>query len=339
MNEPLLELRSVTTWLEVDAKLYPAIRDVDLTVERGEVLGLVGESGSGKSITARTIVRLLPNAARTDGEIMFDGEDILRLDGKALRALRASRISFIVQDPRSGSNPLRRCGDAVVEVLRVNTGQAQRDARRNALRLFEEVGLRDPQQVMRSYPHEVSGGMLQRVLIAAAIAAEPELLIADEPTTALDVTTQAGIVKLFDELRRSRGLTLLFITHDLELAATVCDRVAVMYGGRIVEVQPVERLFSLPYHPYTSALLSSRPPLSGPIADLRAIPGRPPPITEVIPGCPFHVRCAYAAERCRREVPTLADAAAGPAGVVACWRAGEKEGHSDCTTIEQARHV
>ena len=305
MTEPLLELRSVTVELEIQGAHWPVVNDVTLEIGRGEVVGLVGESGSGKSMTARTIIRLLPPGARVRGEILFDGVDLATLTRRALRVVRARRVAMIFQDPKASIDPLWTNGDHLTEGLRVHGGLSRSRARARALELVADVGIVDGERVLNSYPSELSGGMLQRVMIAGALAADPELLIADEPTTALDVTLQAEIVAIFDGLRRDRHLSMLFVTHDLELASVLCDRVLVMYAGRVMEAQRTTSLFATPRHPYTAALLGARPAIETRHERLAVIPGRPPTPVDAPPGCPFHPRCAYAQDACVREVPPL----------------------------------
>jgi oligopeptide/dipeptide ABC transporter ATP-binding protein len=321
VSAPLLELDAVTTLVRTPEGDRPVIEHVGFSVGRGEIVGLVGESGSGKSMTARTILGLLPEHARTVGSVRLDDTDLLGLGRAALRDTRARRLAMIFQDPRAHIDPLWSIGDYITEGLRVHGGAGRRAARDVARRLLADVGIEDGERVLRSYPHQLSGGMLQRVMIAAAIAPEPELIIADEATTALDVTIQREIVSIFAELRRERGLAMIFITHDLDLASALCDRVLVMYAGRIVERQPTERLFAQPLHPYTAALLGARPRVDDRGAQLRVIPGRPVASFEAPPGCPFHPRCAFAQDRCREGRPPLAEVV--PGGWSACIRSEE----------------
>jgi oligopeptide/dipeptide ABC transporter ATP-binding protein len=321
MTDTLLELQSVTTELLIGGRHHPVVRDVSFAIGRAEVLGLVGESGSGKSMTARTILRLLPSGARTQGRVLFDGLDLLAEPARALRAIRARRVAMIFQDPRAHIDPLWTAGDHLGEGLRVHGGLSRQDARRRALELLADVGIDDGERVLRAYPGELSGGMLQRVMIAGALAGEPELLIADEPTTALDVTIQAEIVAIFDALRRERELAMLFITHDLELASAICDRVIVMYAGRVMEEQPTEGLFSAPAHPYTVGLLAARPSIEARSDRLAVIPGRPPTPIETPTGCPFHPRCPFVVDACTGEVPPLRRIDPGVSS--ACRRVGE----------------
>jgi oligopeptide/dipeptide ABC transporter ATP-binding protein len=321
MTEPLLELRSVTTELLIGERHHAVVRDIGLAIARGEVVGLVGESGSGKSMTARTIMRLLPPGARASGQVLLDGLNLLAEPPRALRAVRARRLAMIFQDPRAHIDPLFTAGDHLAEGLRVHGGLSRQDARLRALELLADVGITDGERVLRAYPGELSGGMLQRVMIAGALAGEPELLIADEPTTALDVTIQAEIVAIFDGLRRERELAMLFITHDLELASAICDRTVVMYAGRVMEEQPTEGLFSAPAHPYTVGLLAARPSIETRSDRLAVIPGRPPTPTETPAGCPFHPRCPFVVDACTTEVPPLRRIDAGVSS--ACRRVDE----------------
>ena len=304
-----------------DGRRWPVVDDVSLTVARGEIVGLVGESGSGKSMTARTIVRLLPEQARSTGTILLAGTDLLRLSSRALRSVRAERVAMIFQDPRAHIDPLWTVADHLTEGLRAHKGLSRGASRRRAAELLADVGIADVHRVLAAYPSQLSGGMLQRVMIAGALAGEPELIIADEPTTALDVTIQAEIVAIFDALRRERGTAMLFITHDLELAAAICDRVVVLYAGRVVEEQETRQLFAGPLHPYTAGLLKARPRIDARLGRLAVIPGRPPTPAEAPPGCPFHPRCAFARDFCRSGRPPLRILAPGTA--TACLRTEE----------------
>jgi oligopeptide/dipeptide ABC transporter ATP-binding protein len=300
----LLEIDQLTVRLPIEGQLRTVLHDVSLGLDAGEAVGLVGESGAGKSMTARAVARLLPKRAETDGVIRFDGRDVLAAEGRTLRALR-DEIGIVFQDPRAHVNPVRRIGDFMTEALRTNQGVAIDDARRQSVRLLAEVGVPDGERRLRQYPHELSGGLLQRVMIATALLTEPKLLLADEPTTALDVTTQAEVMAILDELRRERGLALLFITHDLDLAGAVCDRTAVMYAGQIVEQQPSATLHAHPRHPYTAALVGARPDIASTAPRLTAIPGQPLSAFEAPPGCAFAPRCPLAVDDCRGTRPAL----------------------------------
>ena len=320
---PLLEVAGLTVLLEVNGARRAVLRDVSLALRPGEAVGLVGESGAGKSMTARALGRLLPPGAEMRGSVRFGGDEIGRLAGADLRRYR-SQVAMIFQDPRAHVNPVRRIGDFMTEALRTNHAVPTGEARRRAVDMLTQVGIEDGARRLQQYPHQLSGGMLQRVMIAAALLTGPRLLLADEPTTALDVTTQAEVMAILDELRHKSGLAMLFITHDLELAAAICDRTAVMYAGQIVEVRASPLLHSDPLHPYTAALAAARPDITRTTPRLRAIPGRPlsafeAPATE----CAFAARCTHAGEICRVAVPDLVEL---DGGASRCARARELRG-------------
>jgi len=320
---PLLEVAGLTVLLEVDGAKRAVLRDVSLTVQQGEAVGLVGESGSGKSMTARAIDRLLPRGAEVQGSIRFGGADVNALAGADLRRYR-NQVAMIFQDPRAHTNPVRRVGDFMTEALRTNLGVPAAEARRRAVDMLSQVGIEDGDRRLRQYPHQMSGGMLQRIMIAAALLTEPRLLLADEPTTALDVTTQAEVMAILDGLRRDFGLAMLFITHDLELAAAICDRTVVMYAGQVVEVRASTLLHTDPLHPYTAALAAARPDIGQTAHRLRAIPGRPLSAFEAPPGeCAFAPRCAHAGDICRTAVPALIEL---DGGISRCALARELRG-------------
>jgi oligopeptide/dipeptide ABC transporter ATP-binding protein len=323
MNEPLLDVQGLSVQLPVRGSMRTVLDDISLAIRPGEALGLVGESGSGKSMTARAIGRLLPKGAQTEGTVRFRGRDVGALAGAELRGFRG-QVAMIFQDPRAHVNPVRRIGDFMTEALRANQGVRAAEARRRAAGMLAQVGIDDGARRLRQYPHELSGGMLQRVMIAAALLTEPLLLLADEPTTALDVTTQAEVMAILDDLRREFGLAMLFITHDLELAAAICDRTAVMYAGQVVEIRASALLHDDPLHPYTAALAAARPDIAQTRARLRAIPGRPLSAFEAPPGqCAFAPRCPHAAVGCREHVPALAEL---DGGLSRCARAAELRG-------------
>jgi oligopeptide/dipeptide ABC transporter ATP-binding protein len=315
----LLEIDRLTVRLPIEGQPRTVLHDVSLALAAGEAVGLVGESGAGKSMTARAVARLLPKRAETEGAIRFAGADVLAAEGRSLRALRDD-IGIVFQDPRAHVNPVRRIGDFMTEALRTNHGVAKDEAQRRSVRLLAEVGVPDGERRLRQYPHELSGGLLQRVMIATALLTEPKLLLADEPTTALDVTTQAEVMAILDELRRERGLALVFITHDLDLAGAVCDRTVVMYAGQVVEQQPSATLHAHPRHPYTAALVGARPDVSSTAPRLTAIPGQPLSAFEAPPGCAFAPRCPLAIDDCRAARPALREL--GDA-TVRCIRAEE----------------
>ncbi|MFI6522330.1 ABC transporter ATP-binding protein [Spirillospora sp. NPDC050679] len=297
-------------------RAVPLLADVTVTVTRGETVGLVGESGSGKSLTARSALGMFPRGSRATGSVLVGGVDVLAAGRRELRELRRTRAAMIFQDPRASINPVRRIGDYLTEGMRARGVPAGTAAER-ARELLAQVGIRGPERALRRYPHEFSGGMLQRVMIAGALSAEPALLLADEPTTALDVTTQAEVVALLKDLQRAHGTGMLFVTHDLDLAAAVCDRVYVMYAGRIVEEAAGSSLFKAPAHPYTRALLEASPSVHGDRAEIRAITGSPKALAETPSGCSFRDRCPLAHDACAAEIP-----APRPHGtsLVACHR-------------------
>jgi len=317
----LLEIEGLTTQLPVEGELRTVLHEVSLTIGEGEALGLVGESGSGKSMTARSIGRLLPDGAKTTGAIRFDGRDVLTLSGAQMRSYR-QEVAMIFQDPRAHVNPVRRIGDFMTEALRLR-GVAKQDAADRATAALEAVGIADGRRRLDQYPHELSGGLLQRAMIATMLLTEPRLILADEPTTALDVTTQAEVMAILDALRRDRGLALLFITHDLELAAAVCDRTVVMYAGQLVETRASALLETDPLHPYTAALAAARPDIAATTHRLAAIPGRPVSAFEAPAGCAFAPRCPLATDHCRAERPAITPL---DNGEVRCWRAEEMRG-------------
>jgi peptide/nickel transport system ATP-binding protein len=309
---PLLSVERLVTSVRLGDRDVPAVNDVSFELAAGRTLGLVGESGCGKSLTAMSLLRLLPEpkVRVTGGRILFEGQDLATLPEPALRALRGNRVAVVFQEPATALNPVRTVGDQVGEPLRVHRGLSREAARRRAVELLAAVGIPSPAERAAAYPHQLSGGMKQRVVIAMALACDPALLIADEPTTALDVTVQAQILELLGRLRRERGMALLLITHDLGVVAETCDEVAIMYAGRVVERGAVADVFARPRHPYTRGLLGVLHELEargGAVARraLHEIPGTVPPVGQVPVGCAFADRCGRAAPRCRVEVPEL----------------------------------
>lgn len=301
-SDPLIELRDLTVDFGARGR---ALHGVSLKVERGEALGVVGESGSGKSVTWLAATKLLPASARIGGEILLDGAPIQHLRGDAMAAVRGKRIALIFQDPTSSLNPVHRVGAQIAEAVRLHRGLTGASARAEAKRLLDRVGIPASQRRLDDYPHELSGGMNQRVMIAMALAGEPDLLVADEPTTALDVTIQAQILDLLMQMRRETGMALVLISHDLGVVSDVADRVAVMYAGRIVEEGPATALLERPLHPYAQGLLAALPEMSGPRQRLSAIGGQAPDASRAPPGCAFHPRCAHATPICRVKLPEL----------------------------------
>ena len=305
MPPPLLAIENLTVAFHTREGVVRAVQEVSFALGAGEILGLVGESGSGKSVTALALLGLLPQppARIESGAAHFAGIDLLTCPPAALRALRGRRIGMIFQDPMTALNPYLRIGEQVIEALRIHERIPLAAARARALELLAQVGINDPARRYDQYPHEISGGMRQRVMIAAALIARPEILIADEPTTALDVTVQAQIVDLLQSLRRELGLAIIFITHDLGVVAGLCDRVQVMYAGRLVETAPVEALYARPQHPYTRALLQSIPARQARGRPLPTVPGAPPDPLHRPPGCAFAPRCPLAQPACRVDPP------------------------------------
>ncbi|MEE1824067.1 ABC transporter ATP-binding protein [Streptomyces sp. BE20] len=316
----VLDIRAYRLRLPNTAR--PVLAGVDLTVGARETVALVGESGSGKSLTSRSVLGLLPAGSATEGTVRVGGDDVLTMTPEQLRRLRTGTAAMIFQDPRAAINPLRRLGDFLTESVRLNGGLSAEAATARATEMLDAVGL--PASVLGRYPGQVSGGMLQRVMIAAALMGDPALILADEPTTALDVTSQAEVVALLGDLQERFGTGLLFVTHDLGLAAAIGDRVYVMYAGRIVETGPAEALFARPRHPYTAALLASTPRLDGPRGRLAAIEGRPPGLRDEPVGCPFAPRCPLATFECTRQAPELLPVDGEPGRRTACH-------HSDRT--------
>lgn len=322
MNEPLLHIEDLRVWFGTRTGDVRAVDGVDLTVGTGEIVGLVGESGSGKSVTARSIMRLvpMPPGRIVSGRVLFDGQDLLDLPEKDMETLRGGRISMIFQDPMTFLNPLFTAGDQVAEAIRQHQHLSKTDARAETLRLFRQVGIPSPEARLNAYPHQLSGGLRQRVMIAMALSSRPELLIADEPTTALDVTIQAQILALLRELQQQTGMSILLITHDLGVVAEMCDRVAVMYAGRVVEDARIENLFENPQHPYTLGLMGAAPRPDLPDQAPIPIPGAPPDMAHPPSGCAFHPRCRFSEDICRVETPALGESA--PAHWAACHFAG-----------------
>ncbi len=303
----LVEVHDLRISFPVDGAPVAVVREATFAVDRGEILGLVGESGSGKSLTALALLGLVPPPGRVEpgSSIRLDGQELVGLSERALRAIRGRRIGLVFQEPSAALNPVLTVGTQIVEAIRAHRPVSRAAAWRRAEELLARLAVPDPHRRLREYPHQLSGGQRQRVLVAVALAAEPDLLIADEPTTALDVTLQAQVLELFADLRRDLGLGLLLITHDLGVVAETCDRVAVMYAGRIVEAGPTAALFAGAAHPYTRGLLASLPELGSPSprGQLPAIPGQVPQPRSLPSGCPFHPRCAERLDACSVDEP------------------------------------
>jgi peptide/nickel transport system ATP-binding protein/oligopeptide transport system ATP-binding protein len=319
----LLEIRDLTTAFGTESGQVTAIEDVSFTIEPGEILGIVGESGSGKSVTALTVMGLLPRppARILSGSVMFEGQDLTKLSERQLQKIRGPGIAMIFQEPMTSLNPVFRIGEQIMETIRAHERLSPRALRDRAVQLLAKVGIPSPERRMDDYPHQLSGGQRQRVMIAIALACNPRLLIADEPTTALDVTIQAQILDLLMDLRDEFGMAIMIITHNMGVVAETADRVLVMYAGRIVEQSPVERLFDAPLHPYTRGLLDCVPALDHDRARLVAIPGSLPEPARRPSGCRFRPRCAHAIPACAATLPPLAEYA--PAHAAACIRLPE----------------
>ncbi|KRR27807.1 hypothetical protein CQ14_08120 [Bradyrhizobium lablabi] len=315
----LLRVENLRTYFDTRAGVMKAVDGVDLEVREGRTLGIVGESGSGKSVTALSIMRLIEKPGRIlpDSHIFFEGNDLAAIPERELESLRGNRISMVFQEPMTSLNPVYTVGDQIIEAIRLHRRVSVQQARDRAVELLRLVGIPSPERRVDAFPHQMSGGMRQRVMIAMALACEPKLLIADEPTTALDVTIQAQILELLRQLRDELSMAVVLITHDLGVVAEMCDDVAVMYAGQVVERGPVESIFSDPQHPYTEALLRSIPLLGMTKAEpLTVIPGMVPSALHWPTGCRFVARCKNALDRCHREPPPLARSGSGYA---ACW--------------------
>ena len=310
---PVLEVRGLRTYFGTEAGVVRSVDGISFDIRKGETLGLVGESGCGKSVTSLSIMRLLPTppGRYAGGEILFEGKDLLALRESEMRKLRGNRISMIYQEPMTSLNPVFTVGDQIAEVIAQHRNASRREAWAEAVDMLRKVRISEPERRAKGYPHQLSGGMRQRVMIAIALACSPSLLIADEPTTALDVTIQAQVLDLLRGLRESMGMSILLITHDLGVVAEMCDRVAVMYAGKIVEMAPVEALFDNPLHPYTEGLLKSIPRIEDVVEELHNIEGTVPNPLDLPPGCAFADRCPYAQDICRSEEPTLKDLVPG----------------------------
>lgn len=307
MSEPIVSVHNLSVRYRTRESTTYAVDDVSFDLERGKVLALIGESGSGKSTAAMAVLRLLaPNAEVVSGRAEFAGEDLLSLHEKVLRTIRGRRIATIFQDPVAGLNPVITIGDQVAETLTSHLEITKKEAKKQAIAILYAVGLSDPERIAKSYPFQLSGGMCQRVMIGIATALDPEVIIADEPTSALDVTVQAQILYQLDELRRTRGTSILLITHDFGVVAQVADDVAVMYAGRVIERGDVDEMLARPLHPYTHALLATLPRLDTPGGTLHAIPGNPPELSAPAERCPFLSRCGKVMNICRAEAaPSL----------------------------------
>ena len=321
MAETLLDIRGLKTWFKTDDGLVRAVDGVDLHIDRGETLGVVGESGCGKTVTARSVLKLIdmPPGRFESGQILWQGRDLIPLDNTEMDKIRAREIAIIFQEPMTSLNPVYTVGQQIAEVLRLHEKLGKKQAMARAVEMLQLVNIPNPQRRVNDYPHQFSGGMRQRVMIAMALACSPKLLIADEPTTALDVTIQAQILELMQEMKDRLGMSIMLITHAMGVVAETAQRVVVMYAGKVVEEAPVEALFGNPRHPYTQGLIRSIPRVDRAAEKkqrLEAIPGSVPSLLDPPPGCRFAARCKFAMEICVQAVPPLKEV--GPGHRVAC---------------------
>jgi len=325
-NEEILEVKNLRTYFYTDEGVVKAVDDVSFSLHKGEVIGIVGESGSGKSVANLSVMNLIlsPPGKIVGGEVLFHGEDILKLKEKQLQKIRGAKISMIFQDPMTSLNPFLRISTQLIETIMLHQNLDKKQAREKAIEMLNMVGIPAAAERIDSYPHQFSGGMCQRVMIAMALSCNPEILIADEPTTALDVTIQAQILDLIKDLTQKLGTAVILITHSLGVVAGMCDNIYVMYAGRVVEFGTAEQIFETPSHPYTRGLIKSVPRLDKRNRDrLFSIPGQPPNVIDLPPCCPFFPRCPEVTERCKTAYPEQVDFGEGHRA--ACWEASAKE--------------
>lgn len=321
MAEPILEVKGLKTYFYTEEGVLPGVDGLDFTLEQGKVLAIVGESGCGKSVTSLSILRIVqsPPGRIIAGEILYNGKDLLKLSERDMRKIRGNDISMIFQEPMTSLNPVLTCGYQISEAILQHKDLSKSSAREKAIRMLKKVGIQSPETRYNCYPHELSGGMRQRVMIAMALCCSPELLIADEPTTALDPTIQAQILELIGDLQRETGMTVVYITHDLGVVAETCRRAIVMYDGRVMETAGVRDLFRSPAHPYTAGLMKAMPKLNEKCGRLYSIEGNVPNFADMPAGCAFHDRCPVRMDICARERPGVCTV--GPEHTVCCWRA------------------
>lgn len=308
MKDVLLDVQNLSVAFKYERKFMPVTHDVSFQVYRGEILGLVGESGSGKSVTSKVVMGLLPRSTSriASGKAVLDGQDVTKFSFKDFYNIRGKKVSMIFQEPMTSLNPVFTCGDQIVEAIQLHQNLSKEQAWEAGIEMLRQVGIPEPETRMKNYPHEMSGGMRQRVMIAMALSCNPELLIADEPTTALDPTIQAQITELIKELQQKRNMSVLYISHDLGVIAETCHRVVVLYAGTVMEIAPVRELFHNPLHPYTQGLIASIPKAGAKTGGrLPSIEGTVPHFSDMPTGCPFHPRCPYAQDICRQQVPSL----------------------------------
>jgi oligopeptide/dipeptide ABC transporter ATP-binding protein len=320
MDDKLLEVKNLKTYFHSDKTTVQAVDDVSFYVRHGETLGIVGESGSGKSVASMSILQLVetPPGKYEGGEILFQGKNLLNIGEAEMRSIRGNRISMIFQEPMTSLNPVFLVGDQLAEPMLLHRGMSKKEAKAESIRLLELVRIPNAARVINEYPFALSGGMRQRVMIAMALACEPDLLIADEPTTALDVTIQAQVLTLMSDLKSTLGTAILFITHDLGVIAEMSDRIMVMYAGKVAETAPVNDIFTAPKHPYTIGLIASKPDITTTGDRLHTIPGGVPDLSRRPSGCPFHPRCEYAGPQCMRDFPPATRI--GAEHTVFCWK-------------------
>jgi len=301
----VLEVEDLSVALRTSRGIRRAVNGISFSIGQGEILGIAGESGSGKTLTALSLLGLLPLGARTSGSVRFEGRELLGLKRRQLRDVRGKQVALVSQDPATSLHPLLRIDVQMTEHVRAHLGFSKEKARERAIEMLTAVRIPDPESALYAHPHQFSGGMRQRIAIAMALACEPRLLVADEPTTALDVTVQAGILRLLDRLRRERGVSVMIITHDLGVLSSISDRICILYGGRVAEYGVTPDVLGVPRHPYTEGLMRSLPSASASGAAMVPIQGSPPSLDAMPDGCAFHPRCEWATERCRTVVPTL----------------------------------
>jgi oligopeptide transport system ATP-binding protein len=323
VSDPLLDIEDLHVEFRTEEGVIKAVDGVTYGLRKGEVLAILGESGSGKTVHARAVMRILdtPPAFVTGGEALVDGINVFDLPEDDMQKVRGARISMLFQDPHTALDPVYPIGQQLVELLRLRRGMSKREARAESLKLLERVGIPSPEGRLKAYPHQLSGGIAQRVMVAMAVALDPDILLADEPTSALDVTVQAQILELLKSLVAESEMSMVLITHNLAVAVATADRIAVMYAGQLVEIGPAKQVYAHPGHPYTAALLRSIPDINVREERLPAIKGAPPNLLRPPPGCPFHPRCEYATDICLQEMPPLEPVEPGHAS--ACWHADE----------------
>ena len=324
-RKPLLEVKNLKTYFHSSNRLVKAVDDVSFEVYQGETLGIVGESGCGKSMTCMSLARLVecPPGKYEGGEILLDGVDMLKISEEELRKIRGNKISYIFQEPMTSLNPVFKIGYQISEVLMLHQGMTKEEAHQKAIEALDMVRIPNPERIVNEYPFALSGGMRQRVMIAMALACNPRLLVADEPTTALDVTIQAQVLDLMNDLKKKIDTSILFITHDLSVIAEMADRVMVMYAGKVVELADVNTIFENPLHPYTQGLIGSRPDMNTTANRLHVIPGNVPDLSDLPKGCSFEPRCPYVCDKCKAGMPELVEVE--PGHFVRCYRPGGKD--------------